>query len=372
MKSLISTFTFLIIINNLFSQNLTFSFEVVAVSGQDTKVIAYLNNSSSTAERIAGFSLAFYYNGGTGSGTSTATSWNIAPINSIWPSNNGLASNSLGTIGMGTGVSIQHNRFANITLIDNTNVGYLVPGSASQIPLLELNFTNNNPSSQGWLANTSNYGSSLIYYDQDFNEYPINVSGLQFAPLPIKLSSFSAVKDGDRSARLDWTSASEVNSAYFGIERSTDGINWQAIDRVAAAGNSSSKLDYQYYDRNLPISRSNDHIFYYRLQLVDLDGQYKYSDVRGVNFEGIASTDVISLYPNPTTSMVNIDLRDMDIEQGSIHLTVVDMAGRLIINKTINGNGIEPIDVSRYDAGSYQVLVTQGSQQHQKRFIKAN
>lgn len=190
--------------------------------------------------------------------------------------------------------------------------------------------------------------------------------------LPIKLSSFSAVKDGDRSARLDWTSASEVNSAYFGIERSTDGINWQAIDRVAAAGNSSSKLDYQYYDRNLPISRSNDHIFYYRLQLVDLDGQYKYSDVRGVNFEGIASTDVISLYPNPTTSLVNIDLRDMDIEQGSIHLIVVDMAGRLILNKTINGNGIEPIDVSRYDAGSYQVLVTQGSQQHQKRFIKAN
>lgn len=213
-----------------------------------------------------------------------------------------------------------------------------------------------------WNGTAANLG------DDNLVSWPINVN----LPLPIKLSSFSAVKDGDRSARLDWTSSSEVNSAYFGVERSSDGTSWETIGKVNAAGNSSAELAYQYYDRNLPISRSNDLVFYYRLQLVDIDGKYKYSDVRGVNFKGISSTDVISLYPNPTTSMVNIDLREMDINHGTIDLKVVDMAGRYVINKTINGNGIEAVDVSRFDAGTYQVMVTQGSKQHQKRFIKVN
>lgn len=222
------------------------------------------------------------------------------------------------------------------------------------------------------LANprTSTSGSGSFWSNAISGSRPFNLPAA--FPLPIKLSSFSAVKDGDRSARLDWTSSSEVNSAYFGVERSTDGTSWETIGKVNAAGNSSAELAYQYYDRNLPISRSNDQVFYYRLQLVDIDGKYKYSDVRGVNFKGISSTDVISLYPNPTTSMVNIDLREMDINHGTIDLKVMDMAGRYVINKTINGNGIEAVDVSRFDAGTYQVMVTQGSKQHQKRFIKVN
>lgn len=245
--------------------------------------------------------------------------------------------------------------------------------NGTQVVLATFDVVFSAPVPGGNLVTPRPFGGTAQSFYNTITDATARPFGLPAAfPLPIKLSSFSAVKDGDRSARLDWTSSSEVNSAYFGVERSSDGTSWETIGKVNAAGNSSAELAYQYYDRNLPISRSNDQVFYYRLQLVDIDGKYKYSDVRGVNFKGISSTDVISLYPNPTTSMVNIDLREMDINHGIIDLKVVDMAGRYVINKIINGNGIEAVDVSRFDAGTYQVMVTQGSKQHQKRFIKVN
>jgi hypothetical protein len=191
-----------------------------------------------------------------------------------------------------------------------------------------------------------------------------------FAPLPIDIKSFSVSKDGDRNARLDWSTCLEINSAYFGIERSTDGKSWEGISKVGAAGNSNTEQFYTYTDRDLPLNRSKDQIFYYRLQLVDLDGWYKYSDVRGVNF-GKASTDkIISIYPNPAVQMVNLDLFGMDLETGAIHLRVTDMQGRNMIDKTILGNGIEPIEVTQLPAGTYNVAVSQGTTLHQKQFIK--
>lgn len=188
--------------------------------------------------------------------------------------------------------------------------------------------------------------------------------------LPIHIKTFSATKDGDRNARLDWSTSLEINSAYFGIERSTDGNTWEAISKVAAAGNSNTEQFYTYTDRELPLNRSKDQIFYYRLQLVDLDGWYKYSDIRGVNFGKENTNKVISLYPNPAVQMVNLDLSGMDLESGAIHLRVTDMQGRNMIDKTILGNGIEPIEVTQLPAGTYNVAVSQGANLYQKQFIK--
>jgi hypothetical protein len=217
----------------------------------------------------------------------------------------------------------------------------------------------------------SSMNTSMRFYGGgNIDNNPVNGFVEASSPLPIIIKSFSATKDGDRNARLDWSTSLEINSAYFGIERSMDGNTWEAINKVAAAGNSNTEQFYEYVDRDLPLNRSKDQIFYYRLMLVDLDGQYKYSDIRGVNF-GKASTDkIISLYPNPAVQMVNLDLSGMDLETGDIHLRVTDMQGRNMIDKTILGNGIEPIEVTQLPAGTYNVAVTQGTTLHQKQFIK--
>ncbi len=188
--------------------------------------------------------------------------------------------------------------------------------------------------------------------------------------LPITIKTFSATKDGERTARLDWTSSSEINSDYIGIERSTDGEDWTTIGQVKAAGNSNRDIEYVYYDRSLPMVRSIDNIFYYRLRLTDFDGQYKYSETRGVNLGRLEG--LVSIYPNPATDIINVDLTDMDLHEGIIHLSVYDNTGKAIISKEVNGAGIEPIQASNMAAGTYNVVVKQGDTTHRKQIIVVN
>jgi Secretion system C-terminal sorting domain len=187
--------------------------------------------------------------------------------------------------------------------------------------------------------------------------------------LPIHLSTFSATKHAERSSKLNWKTSSEINSDYFDIERSQDGNTWETIGRVSAAGNSSSELTYAYIDDKLPLLRSKEQLFYYRLRMTDLDGTFKYSDIRGVNF-GKLSEGVVSIYPNPTVEHINVDLSGMDLEAGNVDLFVYDMTGRQMIKKSIIGNGIELIDVTLLPASTYNVVVKQGATTYQQRVIK--
>lgn len=191
---------------------------------------------------------------------------------------------------------------------------------------------------------------------------------LSFA-LPITLKSFDAIKHSASSAKLDWTTSKEVNSDYFGIERSIDGSTWDEIARVKAAGDSNVDIAYDYIDDRLPLSRTNGQVFYYRLRMTDLDGAFKYSDVRGVNFDKQA-LGPISIYPNPTTEIVNIDLSEVVMEDGDVYVSVYDMSGRLVMTKQIIGSGIELIKVDQLPSDAYNFIIRQGEQIHQQRVIK--
>lgn len=76
---------------------------------------------------------------------------------------------------------------------------------------------------------------------------------------------------------IQWATASELNTAYFTIEGSDNGIHYSPIVHIDAAGNSSKKIEYAYSIRDE--NRSN----YYRLVETDLDGN--------VYYHGIISND---------------------------------------------------------------------------------
>ena len=71
------------------------------------------------------------------------------------------------------------------------------------------------------------------------------------APLPIELISFIQVESGSVNV-LKWITASELNTAYFEVQRSTVSGNWGAIGRLMAAGNSTAQLKYDFTDNNPP------------------------------------------------------------------------------------------------------------------------
>jgi hypothetical protein len=109
--------------------------------------------------------------------------------------------------------------------------------------------------------------------------------------LPVTLLSFTAKPSKDIIV-LEWKTTTELNSEKFVIERSDNGIAFESINEVQAAGNSVAPIQYTAND-NLPLSGRN----YYRLKTVDLDGYFEYSDVVTLNYEGKKG---ILIYPTPS------------------------------------------------------------------------
>ena len=71
-------------------------------------------------------------------------------------------------------------------------------------------------------------------------------------PLPVTLTNFMATALGNTAVRLAWTTASEVNSQVFEVERSPDGVSFDKIGGLAAAGHSATARSYALLDAHLP------------------------------------------------------------------------------------------------------------------------
>ncbi len=141
------------------------------------------------------------------------------------------------------------------------------------------------------------------YASKTTDHYPVMAKfNLPNVPIiPVELLSFNAKRVDNQTVRLIWTTATELNSAYFSIEKSTDGIQFNVLGEVKAAGHSSQKLDYSFDDNHV----SSDNILYYRLKQMDKDGQYKYSNTVAVFQKNKNIT--LTVYPNPVKDIITID-----------------------------------------------------------------
>lgn len=142
-----------------------------------------------------------------------------------------------------------------------------------------------------------------------------------------ELSAFNAIKD-QANVKINWTTQSESNSDYFIVERSSDGVNYTEIKRVAARGNSSLASDYACYDYSPDYGKN-----YYRLKMVDRNGVTKNSGLSVVDFSAEVS-DVLNLFPNPTNGELNLEL--YIVQSGAVLLEYFDYTGRLVYSESVN------------------------------------
>ncbi|MEO7312861.1 MAG: choice-of-anchor J domain-containing protein [Chitinophagaceae bacterium] len=124
--------------------------------------------------------------------------------------------------------------------------------------------------------------------------------------LPVTITKINAILTG-KMVLVNWTTATEINSSHFVIERSVDGVHFESLGQVAGAGNSVGVRNYQFTDL-LPAQGYN----YYRIKLVDIDNRFAYTPIAKVlvsNGEKI----LVRLYPNPVTSSVQVSFGTADI-----------------------------------------------------------
>lgn len=192
------------------------------------------------------------------------------------------------------------------------------------------------------LSIARNGGAVDAYFD-DLMLYVVDA-------MPVVLTSFDTKVEGSR-VRASWQTATESNSDYFELERSTNATDWQSVGKTNAAGNSANSRDYTLIDAS-PLSGTS----YYRLKQVDRDGKTSFSKVNSIHFAGAASA--LKIYPNPAVSFINLE------GSGLSQFKVYNAAGSdvtSLIRISEKSNKSVKLDVSALSKGTYFVKTKETS-----------
>lgn len=137
--------------------------------------------------------------------------------------------------------------------------------------------------------------------------------------VPVQLVYFKG-KAVENTNQLSWATATEINSDFFGVQRSTNLKDFADIGKVKSAGDSRQRLDYQFTDES-PLPGVN----YYRLKQVDKDGTTDFSKTIAVNSSNTSTP--FALFPNPSDGRsVQLQFDNVDLDG----IKVFDIFGRTI------------------------------------------
>jgi hypothetical protein len=298
--------------------------------------------------------------------TGTTDNFGVGIINGVYPSYSGETPTSMSYVSEAVGRTY----IINEQTIGGSNLSITLQWNAAD----ELsNFTRNNCfvsryNGTNWVpfANSSALGS---------NPYSVTVSGVTATglfgvgsnnTLPVNWVSFTG-KYTKNIIQLNWQTASELSTAYFEVERSLDGINFEPIGKVKAAGNSNSLLNYTFNDNKL-ISGINR--YFYRLKQIDLNNEFSYSNTIKISFGTDDMFEIVSVYPNPFTD--NIVIKTNNNQAQNVKIILMDINGKQFVsNDFVVQNGmIEVSALSELAAGLYVMQVTNNNQTATYKLIK--
>ena len=172
--------------------------------------------------------------------------------------------------------------------------------------------------------------------------------------------------------QVNWLIGSEHNVSHYNLERSDDGVNFELISTLAAAGNSETELSYQYDDHNV----NRNQLYYYRYRVFDLDGTAEYSPIvqgKLVSNSQNFSTESVYIYPNPSSDNLNIGIASS--KDRELVIEIYNSIGQIVYNQRgaiEKGNSVLPISLDQWVTGMYNVKITDVSSEEivWQKFIK--
>ncbi len=167
--------------------------------------------------------------------------------------------------------------------------------------------------------------------------------------LPVTIKEFSASISGN-DARLDWETEAQVNFLQFEIERSASGTGQFETIGIVPATNSSTGI-YQYIDRGVANRLTTG---YYRLKLVDRDGQFTYSRVSLVRFKKGVTIDV---RPTLLQAGETVTITRAGNSRYGWDMEIRNQAGQLIYQRKAIGQQSFEIQTNGWKPGIYIIRI---------------
>ena len=185
------------------------------------------------------------------------------------------------------------------------------------------------------------YPTTNTYYvlTQTVNGYTsLDTVWVTVQPLPVSIKNYELkIKNGIQGEAVEnvWETSTEINTAYFNVQRSVDGITFYTIGKVNAKGAGK----YSFIDNT-----NLTGVVYYRLEIVDKNGNKTYSEIRSVLLTHPNSQFTIT--PNPAKDYITINAQNIK------EVSISDASGRVLIVDKEN-----KIDISSLSAGIYYITI---------------
>ncbi len=188
------------------------------------------------------------------------------------------------------------------------------------------------------------------------------------APFPVEYLYFTGQKRTD-DILLQWETASETDNAYFIVQASLEGLNFQEVGTVSGNGTTDSKQAYDFiYDAAISSTATSSQAIYstatsspaiyFRLIQVDQNGQRHESQVVEV-----ALLDPVSSALQLRGNTAEVSLRS---PRGTLTLYTID--GKMIREKSLEGEGTHRLDIGPLPKGVYLLRLNAGSEVLVRRF----
>jgi len=212
---------------------------------------------------------------------------------------------------------------------------------------------------------TASAGENRVY-SMYMKSFLYNNAAADYVTLPVKLVAFSAVLSSNK-VDIKWTTASEINTKHFIVEKSNDGISFSNLEIISAKGTATDKSHYNVAD----IINNTTKIIYYRLRSVDNNGKSELSDIRIIRTDKeFEKGTTVVIYPNPVSNELRVTIPAIWQNKKVIY-EIVDING--ITAKRVQSNSssqTENINVTNLASGVYILRTSTMGLVEQQRIIK--
>lgn len=202
----------------------------------------------------------------------------------------------------------------------------------------------------------TNHNTFTVLSDEDGTN---NSSFLQYTvtnrQAPVSVTTITDIEKEGCAMTVSFATDREINLARYDVEVSKDGIKFEKVASLNAAGNLSYNASFE-----LPSSLQVEKL-QVRIKAVQVNGRLIYSTAKNSNGLCKALPLKLSVYPNPASG---VDKVVIATAQGSFNgkykVKLLDMSGKTVLAKELTLSGVQsfPLELVTIAGGKYLVQLT--------------